>query len=353
MNSTEEHNGGALGIVIVSFESSEVIVPCLESLARTKELGLRIAIVDNASSDGTLETIANWVTRWNLKNDQLQQSYQCHESHNCLHFGNIVPWLTVIKSGANLGYAGACNIGLEFLRKKTNVPGYWILNPDCVVAEDSVRHYLSEIRRHPRFGLMGGRTIYCEEPQLIQSDGGKVSLWTGVCTNIHQGLLPTTTKYPNIDELQFISGANFIVSKEFYDQAGPMCEDYFLYYEEVDWAFRRGSLPLAFSTKALVYHIGGTAIGTGAVTRPASAFANYFNYRNRIKFLYRFNPIAIPIAVFYSSLQIVRLVIRGRFAAAWSAFRGLCQLSPPRSISKRLLETKATFQTGASKNAGG
>ena len=81
-----------------------------------------------------------------------------------------------------------------------------------------------------------------------------------------------------------------VVSRDFLARVGPMREDYFLYYEEVDWALRRGDLPLAFAGDAIVYHHGGTSIGTGRLDERPSAFSNYFNYRNRMRFMRRFHP---------------------------------------------------------------
>ena len=71
-----------------------------------------------------------------------------------------------------------------------------------------------------------------------------------------------------------------------------MEEDYFLYYEEVDWAFRRGDLPLVYCEDGLVHHRAGTAIGSRKIV-PGSPrrFSMYFKYRGpHVRFMRRFNP---------------------------------------------------------------
>jgi peptidoglycan/xylan/chitin deacetylase (PgdA/CDA1 family) len=115
-----------------------------------------------------------------------------------------------------------------------------------------------------------------------------------------------------------------------------MAENYFLYYEELDWAARRGDLPFRLCSEAMVHHHGGTTIGTGSVTRLPSGFANYFNYRNRMRFMWRFHPTRLPLAYGYSMAVIATLCARGAWDSAVGAFCGLHRLSPPAAVRARL-----------------
>ncbi len=102
-----------------------------------------------------------------------------------------------------------------------------------------------------------------------------------------------------------------VASRLFIEQAGLMVEDYFLYYEEVDWAFRRGDLPLRLVPDAVVYHHGGTVIGSGSLSRRATPFANYFNYRNRARFARRHMPLALPLLLAKAVLKAGQLLMMG------------------------------------------
>jgi GT2 family glycosyltransferase len=137
-----------------------------------------------------------------------------------------------------------------------------------------------------------------------------------------------------------------VASRQFIEMVGPLREDYFLYYEEVDWAFRRGGLPLRTCPEAVVHHHGGTSIGTGDINRRASAFANYFNFRNRLRFLARFAWPALPVAYVYSMAQIARLVLTGSGREAVGALRGLHQLRPPREVADRIAPEAAELAFG-------
>jgi hypothetical protein len=92
---------------------------------------------------------------------------------------------------------------------------------------------------------MGGRVLYLDTPDCIQIDGGTLNRWTGVTGNLILYALNKGTPPPKAEQMDFITGASMVASRQFYEAAGPMAEDYLLYYEEVDWALQRGVLPLA------------------------------------------------------------------------------------------------------------
>ena len=115
-----------------------------------------------------------------------------------------------------------------------------------------------------------------------------------------------------------------------------MEEDYFLYYEEVDWATRRGDLPLRLCPDAIVHHHAGTSIGSATLRRGASAFASYFNHRARMRFLRRHRPVAVPTALAFALLRACALALRGSRDEATGALRGILGLRPPLEVLARL-----------------
>lgn len=317
-----------IGVIILTFQSDDVIEDCLSSLHASEHGELRVVVCDNNSNDQTVPCIRKWAAANNVDfTEVLAQDEAPPASQDSL---------TLIHTGANLGFAGGVNIGLAYLVKDPAVKLFWILNPDTEVVPQTAGEFARCAERVGSFSLMGSRIQYREEPYLIQSDGGNVNWLTGICTNINQGERPEDVALPDTGKLDFISGANMVASREFVEQAGPMVEDYFLYYEEIDWAQRRGGLPLAWCNEALVFHHGGTTIGTGAVNRRPSPFANYFNFRNRVRFMLRFRPTAVPITWVMSMLRVFKLAVLGARAEAWAAFAGLNGLAPPSEILERI-----------------
>ncbi len=332
-----------IGVVIVAFGSEPVLPSCLEHLAKSMHRNLKVVVCDNASPDASADIVRRRGAEadGSAEGGFLEVEAKAIDGMN----GQVLPPLVLVTSPANVGFAGGVNIGLRILRQDPEVDLFWVLNPDTEVTAATASAYAQKAVSG-KVGLMGGRTLYREPPHRIQSDGGRVGRWSGICRNVNQGVDPEHAVAPSGDSLDFLMGANIVASRDYLDQAGLMQEDYFLYYEEVDWAFRRGALPLDFLADAVVYHHGGTAIGTGNTQRRASPFANFFNYRNRMWFMARFKLAALPVAYVISMLKIAKLLSVCAWDEAYAAFCGLNQLPPPKAVAAKLGPDAAVLAFG-------
>ena len=132
-----------------------------------------------------------------------------------------------------------------------------------------------------------------------------------------------------------------VASRAFYEKIGPMREDYFLYYEEVDWAMRRGDLPLVYCQGLDVYHRAGTSTGSPTVERPATPFSQYFKHRGRIRFIRRFRPASLPFAFGYTLAYTVKMLMMRAWPEAWAVIAGSFGMKAPAAIRNRLGKTAA------------
>ena len=304
-----------LGVVVVTYDSSDVILPCLETLLASRDVSLQIVVVDNASGDRTPDLIRDWAGG-RAEADLSGLPFEAAAASKPLTLGLDGPEteghaVTLIETGRNLGFAGGVNRGLAALAALQDVDRFWILNPDSVVPPQTAAAFATQKVPGEKFSLMGGRVLYLDRPTMIQIDGGTIDRRTGITGNM--GLFGTHADTPPADPkaMDFITGASMVASRTFYDRVGPMREDYFLYYEEVDWALRREDLPLAYCPTALVYHHGGSAIGSATHNRPASPFALYFKHRARMMFLRRFFPRSTPTAWAWSIAKAVQFKLKG------------------------------------------
>lgn len=338
-----------IGVVIVSFNSGEFIDECLESLFASEGVDVRVVVVDNQSTDDSCATIRDWAS------GQVPFS---RRTESPLAPAPVVPKpvalvdlpanspptmsgpLTLLRSPLNGGFAYAVNLGVRWLLADSNIDLFWVLNPDCVVPPNTAAA-IADAGHGGGFSLMGGRTIYYERPNEIQTDGGQVSRWTGRCASLHSGLSPATTPLPDASSIDYITGASMVATREFIETSGLMEEAYFLYYEEVDWAFRRNALPLRIAPAMIVYHRGGTSIGTGDTVRRPSPFANYFNYRNRMRFVRRFIPLFGAVAIGHSLAKAAQLFVKGAADEAQAVLTGTFSLPPPRGVRARIAEGAA------------
>jgi GT2 family glycosyltransferase len=337
-----------LGVVIVAFNSADVILDCLDSLFASDDADrLDVVVVDNASGDDTRAAIVDWAAGKRHAPNPACVPGQAAPAPKPIAMETVrvgearssAP-LTLILSDVNGGYAYGVNAGLEYLRGSEGLAGYWVLNPDSIVPPAAPSRFVAALGGQGE-GLVSSRWRYVEEPGTIQTDGGRFSRWTGVCTSVNAGRPAAATTLPDGATLDFVTGANIVVPRGFVDRVGRMHEDDFLYYEEVDWAWRRGRQPITMVTGAEIYHRGGTSIGSSNGIRQASPFADYFNQRNRIWFVRRNFPLRAPVAIAWALAKAAQALLRSGPAQARAILAGALDLVPPRSVSERIKDIAA------------
>jgi GT2 family glycosyltransferase len=346
-----------IGVVIVCYHSADFIDECLESLFAAPGAEMRVVVVDNNSADKSCEAVLDWASGrkpfQRRQNSPLPTAQTRPKPVDAVDATTDAPPpapapLTLLRSSFNGGYAYAVNQGLKLLLTDPGIDLFWVLNPDCVVPPATPAAIVAASRERP-FALLGGRAIYYERPFEIQTDGGVVARTTGRCKSLHAGLSPSDTPMPDAASLDYITGASLIATREFIETAGLMAEDYFLYFEEVDWAFRREALPLRVSPDVIVYHRGGTAIGTGTSVRRASPFANYFNARNRVRFMQRFMRSRATLALAYGVAKATQLALAGAFEEAQAMLAGALSMPPPAAVRARITDPIARLHAFGSR----
>ena len=146
---------------------------------------------------------------------------------------------------------------------------------------------------------MCGSTVrlYHQRERVQALGGGRYCHWIGLPWHYGRFTQGFATPDPRRAEawMNYVEGASLLVSRQFLAEIGLMCEDYFLYFEEADWAIRaRGRFTLAYAPQSLVYHKVGASIGTSSNPAKKSYLCDYFNIRNRILFTRRFYPASLP-----------------------------------------------------------
>lgn len=334
-----------LGVVVVTYNSGPVILGCLESLMAARDtVDLHIVVVDNGSTDDTLDVIQTWAAGTRAP-DLPSLPFDLTPCPKPVQVTNGTPettgdgadpdGLVLLATGVNAGFAGGVNRGVAHLSARYPAERIWILNPDGIAAPGCV-HAFATHDPGP-FSLMGGRVNYLETPDVIQIDGGVINRRTGITNNVHQGANHTTTPDPDPATFDFITGASMVASPAFVAQAGPMAEDYFLYYEEVDWALQRGDMALAYCPGALIYHWAGSAIGSPKPGQVASPFSFYFKHRGRMMFVRRhLSWTARVTAMGYTWAKAGQLFAQGCAAQGRAMLKGAYGQAPGAEIRARL-----------------
>ncbi|MGR3540515.1 MAG: glycosyltransferase family 2 protein [Hasllibacter sp.] len=321
----------AIGVVIVSYGAGEALQACLGSLAGAARApgapDMRVVVVDNASPDDTVARLREWAASGARRPAPALPHPVAPPPEGPIPLaedGALPPatlGFALIEAGRNGGFAAGVNIGLRALESEPGIEAFWILNPDTVVPAATPAGLAAAAGSAGRYAAIGGRVLYLERPGTIQSDGGGRIAWRfGRVDPWHQH---APADMPAPGPLDYVSGAHMLVSRAFLDAAGPMPEDYFLYFEEVDWCLRRGRLPLVWTPDAPVYHAAGASIGSQGPARGPSPFSAYWMARSRMRFVRRWRPAALPSAAAYTALKAAQMARRGQHRAGRATLRGL------------------------------
>ncbi len=226
-------------------------------------------------------------------------------------------------AGENLGYGGGVNRWLGPLRQAENWPGALVLNPDTTVDPDALSALTRYAKDHGK-GMVTGRIVLADDPSRIHTRGLRWRRFMASAKAIGRNEPAASRPSPGSVERQLDApvGAFVYVTRACLDKIGLMEERYFLYFEDLDWglrAKRRGDIGYAFDS--VVYHKGGTTIGTGPVTT-ISEFATYLSFRNRVLFVYANFPAWLIWTALIAVARALEYGFRGRTGNMRVALRG-------------------------------
>ncbi|MDF0543248.1 glycosyltransferase family 2 protein [Sphingobium sp. H39-3-25] len=297
-------------IILVNWNGRDHTIECLESLMRLDSGDFDVVIVDNGSADGSIAAIEDWAlapesAHW--KSGPPWPLLPAERAHlpgvrviDRAALGDASPdgtRITIIAANANLGFAGATNLGLAFGARDRDARYFWLLNNDTVVAPDSLTLLVEKAAARPDAGIIGATLLYYHQPDMVQGLGGLMDVKRALASHIGLGLSADALPDEAAVEAQmtYVMGASMFVRRSVYDATGGMSEDYFLYFEEPDWAQRlpRG-VHQAVCLAAKVYHKEGGTIGSNSLTR-ASDTSLYYLIVNSLRFYARYHRASLPL----------------------------------------------------------
>lgn len=282
-------------IILVNWNGWADTLECLESLRGLSYPDFSIVVCDNGSSDDSLQKISDWAIRHKISHAELPVS-----DHADVVPVTPSPLLSVVRIGENRGFAGANNIGLRLGLQRGDVDYFWLLNNDTVVEPGALSSLVARMEQNQCIGLCGSTLLLYHDRQRIQAlGGGHYCRWVGLPWHYRRF---SSRWRGSVDRdraearMNYVEGASMLASRRFIETIGLMCEDYFLYFEETDWALRAaGRFKLGYAPDSVVYHKIGSSIGTDSHPARKSFTCDYYNIRNRILFTRRFYPRTLPL----------------------------------------------------------
>ena len=233
-----------VSILIVSYNTREMTLACLKSVfEQTSGIDFEVIVVDNASTDGSAEAIAQ-----------------------------AFPQVRLIAGGGNLGFAGGNNRAAQEARKLSESDFLLLLNPDTHVLEGAIQRLHEFAQQHPEAAIFGGRTCFENRQLNPASCWGKPtvrSVWfAGLGLT---ALFPNSTflnpegyggwKRDTVRQVDFVSGCFLLIRRKLWEGLGGFDPAFFMYGEEADlcWRAAKAGHRCMICPEARIVHYGGAS----------------------------------------------------------------------------------------------
>lgn len=317
-----------LCVIIVSYGRPEDVRRCLASLGKSHWSDFAVFVCENGGAtafdrlraaltgaDGALEPVEAGLTQLDRAGGRLSgvASYRLR--------GTAIP----VRIGAaidNLGYGGGVNAWLERLRAESGWQAVLVLNPDTEVETACLGELMAKTCEG--YGMVGATLVFDDAPGSVINYGLVWSRLSGRVIAAGRNRPAGSEPKPELlARLDAISGACVLVTRAFVEEVGPMAEDYFLYMEDLDWGMRRGRHRIGFAARAVVRHVGGTAIGSAVDPRHRSPLSVYLAARNGVLFARRHLGWCWPLHVAGALIYVLKYLVSGAPAAAGIALAGI------------------------------
>ncbi len=207
-------------IIIVNYNAGEKLNACLRSLTQDRHPDDEIIVVDNASTDGSV--------------NGLERAF---------------PDVRFLRSVVNLGFAGGNNLAVQ------HATGEYLafLNPDTVATPGWLDALIDALQRSPQIGLATSKILLLKQPDRINTCGNDMH-YTGL--TLCRGMGMPASSFSEPEEVTAVSGAAFAMRRDLFEQLGGFDETFFLYMEDTDLSLRArlAGYHCRYVPSSVVYH---------------------------------------------------------------------------------------------------
>lgn len=228
-----------VSILVVSFNTREMTLDCLRSIAAETRIPHEVILVDNASKDGSAEAVAQ-----------------------------AFPEVRLMAETENHGFAKANNIAAERARGEYVL----LLNPDTVVLDGAIDRLVAFAEATPQAMIWGGRTLYGDGRLNPTSCWGKMTLWSVFCITTGLSNLFVNSRLFNSEaygnwqrdtarEVDIVTGAFLLMKRDLWNRLGGFDLRYVMYGEEADLCLRAqaiGARPMITPDATIIHYVGAS-----------------------------------------------------------------------------------------------
>jgi len=353
-----------VAIIILNWNGWKDTIECLESVFRNNYPNYQVIVIDNGSTNGSMEKIKEWAEGkqevltpepshplYHLSHPPVKKPipYIYYTREEAERGGNFKleekatkewgerrkfnsKWLDptsfypliFIQTGENLGYAGGNNVGIRYAIEKSGSNYIWLINNDTVINKKALLEMVRLMEKDKKVGMVGSKLLYYDKKDIIQALGGNDQInWKIIGKHICSFEKDQPKFDTNFEIKGYICGASLLVKKEVIKITGMFDDNYFMLVEDTDWCFRayKKGWKLFYNGKSKVWHKDGAStklkknvekmfLGRGSVRHSLNRdIMNSYYTRNHLYFVKKHFNKYFKIACLVLFLKILRKLI--------------------------------------------
>jgi GT2 family glycosyltransferase len=244
-----------IAAIVLNWNRARYTLACVASLRATYGAHrLSVIVVDNGSKDSSWE--------------ELKQLTPAD--------------VTLIQTGANLGYAGGNNVGIH-AALDLEVDYIWILNNDTLIHHHCLDELLRAAEKYPQAGVLVPKILYKDLPGTLWYAGGSYN--PVLARTVHRGIgAQDESRFDATCDVTFATGCSLFVRREIFELSGLFDDRYFLYWEDVEFSSRvlHAGYKICFVPTARIWHEEGTSSDHNERLSPTY---HYYTTRNRLWYI--------------------------------------------------------------------
>ena len=310
--------------IILNWNSPDHTIACLTSLKSQDLAPDTIIVCDNASTDNSGRQIRGWASQAFDHEQEVQVlTAQAVRQKRFPRKGRL-PEFVFIQNSENQGFARGNNLCIQWALARESYSFIWMLNADTRPAHSALPclHRCAQARK--KVGIWGSTVCSAQKPDVLQCAAGcTYTPWNTLIRPVLGGVKVSHAiniqKDPHLD---YIIGASMFLKVDALEHVGYLCEDFFLFYEELDLCFRLNKFgyELGWCRESRVYHHGGTTFeAQAAATKARQRRIAYHETLSTLIYTHRYYP------------QFLLLVLLARLAGKFCCLlkRGQLKLMGP------------------------
>ena len=241
-----------IAVILVNYNGATDTIECIKSLVNTKNNELNIIVVDNCSSDNSIEEL-----------EKVRDRYQ----------------FTLLIADENRGFSAGNNIGIRYALEQ-NADIVILLNNDTVVEPDFIDDLILPLYECNGCGATTSKINYYNQKNINWDAGGSLSKTTAKTVHYNFNQKDQDMDQKNRD-VSFASGCCICISRQALEKVGYLNENFFLYEEDAEYCFRilKAGYKIVYVPTSVIYHKVSSSTGQG------SPMSQYYSVRNKYYFI--------------------------------------------------------------------